>query len=121
MPPRVISIDTRELVEEVRGLIGDEDHPDPDLLADLDDDEKERADEIRQVLSDIGAEAFHGAQLIREDTFEEFAREFAEEIGAMPHADQWPAYCIDWERAANELRMDYTSVEFDGSTWYVRA
>lgn len=27
---------------------------------------------------------------------------------------------IDWERAAEELRMDYTAVDFDGVTYWVR-
>lgn len=27
---------------------------------------------------------------------------------------------VDWERAARELQMDYTPVEFDGVTYWVR-
>jgi hypothetical protein len=30
-------------------------------------------------------------------------------------------YCIDWERAARELKMDYTSVRVNGTTYYFRA
>jgi hypothetical protein len=28
--------------------------------------------------------------------------------------------CIDWNEAASELQMDYTAVEFDGVTYWVR-
>ena len=40
--------------------------------------------------------------------------------GQMPPSNQWPLYCIDWEYAARELKHDYTSVDFDGVTYWVR-
>lgn len=118
----VEQIDTRELLDELRGLVGgDEDHWDAEVVAELDDDEKERAEEIRTVLDEIGDEARYGAQMIREDSFVEYAQEFAEEVGAVNSDNAWPVYCIDWNRAADELRVDYTSVTFDGHDWLVRA
>ena len=30
---------------------------------------------------------------------------------------KWPYTCVDWERAADELRQDYSSTEFDGKTY----
>jgi len=57
--------------------------------------------------------------LIAEDYFEEYARELAEDVGAL--SNDWPASYIDWEAAAVALQMDYTSVEFDGTTYYYRA
>lgn len=62
----------------------------------------------------------YGATLVRDSYFETYAQEFAEEIGAIPDNAQWPCTCIDWEQAARELQMDYTSVEFDGVTYWVR-
>ena len=62
----------------------------------------------------------HGATLINDDYFEDYAQEFAEEIGAIGRATEWPCTCIDWEKAADELKMDYTSVEFNGVTYWVR-
>ena len=70
---------------------------------------------------EIDAVAEHEPTMIPASDFEEYAQELAEEIGAISHDRQWPNYCIDWERAARELKMDYTSVEVNGTTYYFRA
>lgn len=62
----------------------------------------------------------HGAAMIRDSYFENYAREFAEDIGAVSRNEDWPKCHIDWEAAADSLRQDYTSVEFDGVTYWVR-
>ena len=53
--------------------------------------------------------------------FQEYAQKLAEDIGAIGKDNQWPLYCIDWEYAARELKMDYSEVEVDGTTYYFRA
>jgi antirestriction protein len=53
--------------------------------------------------------------------FIEYTQELAEDIGAIDRDAKWPVYCIDWERAARELKMDYTSVQVNGTTYYFRA
>lgn len=60
----------------------------------------------------------YGAQLIRDSYFGTYARELA---GAIKDDTQWPCTCIDWKQAARELQMDYTSVDFDGVTYWVRS
>ena len=62
----------------------------------------------------------YGEALIRESYFEDYARELAEDIGAIPKDSKWPCTCIDWEQAAEELKADYTSVDFNGTTYYMR-
>lgn len=62
----------------------------------------------------------HGATLIRDSYFEDYAREFAEDIGALKDSDHWPCNYIDWEKAVRELRMDYSAVEWDDVTYWVR-
>lgn len=62
----------------------------------------------------------YGAQLIHETYFTDYARQFAEDIGALEGCDRWPATCIDWEQAARELKMDFSSIEFAGNTYYYR-
>ena len=62
----------------------------------------------------------HGEALIRDSHFEEYAQQLAEDIGAIPDDAKWPCDCIDWEKAASELRMDYTAVSFGKVTYWTR-
>ena len=59
--------------------------------------------------------------LVAEEDFPAYAEQLAEELGLLPESNQWPAYCIDWERAARDLAMDYTSVRFNGNDYYIRS
>ncbi len=62
----------------------------------------------------------YGSTLIRDSYFKEYAQDLADDIGAIDRQALWPLTCIDWDQAARELQMDYTSVEFDGITYWVR-
>jgi hypothetical protein len=81
----------------------------------LDADERERLVELRAFEASIPD--WHS--LIHEDDFEAYARSTAEDTSSID-TSVWPATCIDWERAADELRSDYTSYEIDGVTFYGR-
>lgn len=70
--------------------------------------------------ADYAADWYHGETLIRDSYFQDYARELAEDCGMLDDAARWPHSCIDWERAARELRMDYSAVDFDGVTYWVR-
>jgi len=61
-----------------------------------------------------------GITFIADSYFEQYAREFAEEIGAIDDDAKWPATCIDWSAAAHELQHDYASIELDGNTFWYR-
>lgn len=63
----------------------------------------------------------HGVSLINDNYFEDYAKQTAEDLGLISGETQWPATCIDWERAANELKSDYTCIEWDDETFYLRA
>ena len=62
----------------------------------------------------------YGAALIRETHFVEYAQELAEDIGTVKSDAEWPLRHIDWDAAAEELKQDYTEVDFDGVTYLVR-
>lgn len=62
----------------------------------------------------------YGEVLIRDSYFQDYAEQLAEDIGAINADAAWPNNCIDWERAARELQYDYTAVDFDGVTYWVR-
>jgi len=58
--------------------------------------------------------------MVRDSYFRDFAEEEAESIGAINGNAKWPNNCIDWDRAARELRMDYSAVDYDGVTYWYR-
>lgn len=124
-------------LDEAREERNDAEDSDEDAIADLDgavtdafdalkDWDEENAAEL-EALTELAerCEGYandwkYGATLVRDSYFEDYAQELAEGIGAIDRDASWPYTCIDWERAARELRMDYTSVEFDGVTYWVQ-
>lgn len=61
----------------------------------------------------------HGATLIRDSYFVDYCEELVKDIGDLPK--DLPGYLvIDWEKTADNLQADYTSVEYDGVTYWVR-
>lgn len=87
---------------------------------DFGDDEQEELDELDELENEI-SDWRHGETMIPESDFEDYARELAEDIGAIPDENRWPCTCIDWERAARELAMDYTTVSYQGDDYYIRS
>lgn len=63
----------------------------------------------------------HGETLISDSYFETYAQELAEDCGMMTGGDKWPYTCIDWDKAADELKQDYSSIDFDGETYWIRS
>lgn len=66
-------------------------------------------------------QANNESTMIPEEDFEDYARELAEDLGLISNDTQWPATCIDWQRASEELAMDYSSITVDGVDYYYRA
>jgi hypothetical protein len=114
-------IDSRDVIERIEELEGEVSQDDIDNLVESDDATELAA--LRELASE--AEGYcpdwkYGATLIRDSYFKTYAQELADDIGAVPDNASWPCTCIDWDQAARELQMDYTSVEFDGVTYWVR-
>ena len=89
----------------------------------IDEDEKEELAKLKAFAEEGEgvADWRHGETFVRDSYFENYAQELAEDIGALENCDHWPATCIDWEQAARELRMDYSSFDFDGVTYWARS
>ena len=110
-------IDSREIIERIAYLEGFEDE-------DLDEDE---AEELKNLLAlQNEAEGYsddwqYGSTLIRESYFVEYCKEMLQDIGDLPK--DLPLYIesnIDWEGVAEDLKVDYTEVGFDGVSYFVR-
>jgi hypothetical protein len=135
-------IDTRDLEKELQELLeasdcsacggtgekGDDEcekcggtgHPEEaDDMPD-DDPDKERASDIEAAREEISEWEF-GEQLIPDDEFEDYARQLAEDIGAISSDAQWPLSYIDWSRAADALRMDYSPITIGDDEYLYRA
>jgi len=63
----------------------------------------------------------HGETLIERSHWEDYCKELAEAIGAIPEDVAWPCTCIDWEQASRELEVDYMSVEVGGYEYLMRS
>lgn len=105
-------IDSRDVIARIKELEGTEDADEQTELKAL--------LALQEEAEGYSPDWKYGATLIRDSYFEDYARELADDIGAIKSDAQWPATCIDWKQAADELKQDYTSVEFDGVTYWVR-
>lgn len=61
-----------------------------------------------------------GIYFIEEDDFEEYVKELLEDCGYISR--DFPSWItIDWTSTAENVKQDYTEVEFQGQTYYYRA
>lgn len=117
-------IDSRDVIARVEELESErDDWEEVTPWAEANEEESRELDALQALTEE--AEGYcpdwrHGATLIRDSYFKEYAQELADDIGAIDRNASWPCNCIDWEQAASELQMDYTSAEFDGVTYWVR-
>ena len=114
-------IDLRDIIARVEYLRDD-------LAEDADADEKAELASLLAFLGELEGKGrdkkwegeWYPWTLIRDSYFKEYAQELAEDCGMISDNAKWPGTCIDWERAARELQMDYTSADFSGVTYWFR-
>ena len=58
--------------------------------------------------------------LLVEEALGDYAEDLARDIEPYRY-DRWPLNCIDWERAAGEMRQDLTTIEIYGYTFFYRS
>lgn len=100
-----------DLVKAERALVLWEDSPDAEELAILEELAKEC-----QYCSDWE----HGATLVRDTYFTAYAKEMLEDCGDLPRDLPWYV-AIDWEETADNIKQDYSEVDYDGATYYIRS
>ncbi len=94
-----------------------------ELLDVLTDDQKEELADLREFqekCSNYSPDWEHyGAYAIHEYNWVEYVREMIEDGGDIPR--DLPSYiAIDWQETADNIAVDYTQIELDGKTYYVR-
>jgi hypothetical protein len=121
-------IDTRDVIARVEELETEieeyRDAGDTAAAEELEVELKPLADLLDELAGRGGDEEWRGVwypvTLVRDSYFTEYAEELARDIGAVNDAATWPNSCIDWERAAQELKADYATVEYEGVTYWYR-
>lgn len=112
-------LDSRDIIARIKELeFGQENAKDISF-------DQEEQDELRilKALAEEGASApdwEHGETLIRDSYFRAYAEELAEDVCEMPSDVKWPYTHIDWDAAAEELKMDYFIVDFDGVEYWIQ-
>jgi hypothetical protein len=116
------TIDSRDVISRIETLESD--------LEDAESDGNDGdAQEIQDELDKLRAFADEGCQfedweygvtLVRDDYWTEYAKQYADDLGYLDKSRGWPFDHIDWDAAADHLRIDYGSVEFDGVTYWTR-
>jgi hypothetical protein len=89
-----------------------------DAMADFGDDEKEELEELDNLESEI-PEWSDGNTLIPEDEFTDYVQEMISDIGDLPRNIPW-YIVIDWEATAENIKADYSTVEYQGETYLFR-
>lgn len=90
----------------------------------LDEDEQARLAALRalddQLFCDMAEYAENESTMIPVGEFEDYAKDLAYDVGYAERDDHMTPY-IDWERWAQDVAEDYTEVEFEGTTYLIRA
>ena len=108
-------IDSRDVIDRLDELRELEDELSSDEIREL-----AALEELNADGEDYAGDWEHGVPMVRQSHFAEYAQDLAECLGLLENANNWPLTCFDWERAARELQYDYTAIDFDGVTYYVR-
>ena len=84
------------------------------------EDELKEIEEIDDVENELGSEFEYGVTLVDVDDWEEFVEQDLEDIGYIPK--DFPSWIeIDWESTANNVKVDYTEVTYQGNSYLGRS
>ena len=107
-------LDVKELAEELDDLKAADEEGE-----EIDEDRLSELEDLETELGDLHLASRDKEPFVNDRDFREYAMEQAEEMGITTRG--WPFDYIDWDAAADALQSDYTSVEFDGQTYWYRA
>jgi hypothetical protein len=117
-------IDSRDVIARIEDLEAQAEEDEGTLLPEGLDAAEEAELKALQALAEeaegYATDWLYGETLIRDSYFKEYAQELADDIGAINEEASWPNNWIDWDKAVEELQMDYTTVDFDKVTYWIR-
>ena len=113
--------DSRDIIARIERVESDLEQAriDGDDTADL-EVELKALEAFAEEASGYAPDWHYGETIIHEDYFVAYAGQLADEIGAINKEAEWPLTHIDWEAAADDLKMDYSVVGFNGFNYYIR-
>ena len=113
--------DSRDVIARIERVEGDLDQAriDGEDTTDL-EAELKALEAFAEEASNYAPDWHYGETIIHEDYFVAYAEQLADDIGAINKEAEWPLAHIDWEAAADALKTDYSEVEFNGVTYYIR-
>ena len=83
------------------------------------EDELQEIEAINSIENELGSEFEYGVTLVDVDDWEEYVKEFLEDIGYIPK--DFPSWIeIDWEATANNVKQDYSEIEYQGTIYLYR-
>jgi chromosome segregation ATPase len=91
--------------------------------SDFDTDAQEELTKLEALRDEIGSKGDlicdNNGPFIHEEDFTEYCQDMCEDIGDVPK--DFPSYVvIDWDRTADNIRADYTEIEWDGGNYLYR-
>ena len=109
------TIDSRDVIERIDEL--------EDTYDDLDQLKKAELVALKRLTDNAMCDAWEdGEVLINENYFTESCEELCKDTGDMPENLPWYIENnIDWDGVADDIKMDYTEVDFDGEAYFIRA
>lgn len=118
-------IDSRDILQrisELESLIGDMQEEDEADSPDLSEEKEELRllKALQEECETCTSEFEYGTPLIRESHWVEYCEEMCRDIGDMPRDIPWYIE-IDWEATADNIACDYSTVDYDGITYYVKS
>ena len=107
----------QELLAEVKNAESDDELE--DVLDGADVEEYQMLRDLFDAVGQPNADGeFESPILIEDSYFQEYAEQVAIDTGAVGDIERWPATCIDWDEAVDELQQDYTSYDIGDYTYW---
>ncbi len=118
-------IDSRDVIERIEELeteYEDFKEEQTDTWDESDLEELKALKAVQNEAKDYAPDWSYGEALIRESYWVEYCEELCKDIGDLPEKLPWYIENhIDWDGVAEEIKMDYAEVDFDGITYFIRS